>query len=133
MGAKKRRYVAVYEPAGEAGWWTARVRGAPGAISQGRSISQARQRVREALALLLDVEHERLELVDDVRLPATLQRKNDAYRKKRDVAEAEGRAASELSRAAVRAVLDAGYSTRDAGEALGLSQSRIAQLAAEVA
>lgn len=130
MPMKKREttYTAVYEPAGEPGWWTVRIDGVPGAVSQGRSIAQSRDRVREALALVLDVDHVRLHIVDDVRLPTALQRKVDRYRKRRDAAEAEARAASEASRDAVRAVLAAGFSTRDAGEALGISQSRVAQL-----
>lgn len=128
---KKLKHTAVYTPAGDAGWWTAQIEDVPGAISQGRGIAQARERIREALALVLDVDEDRLELVDDVRLPAAVQRRVDAYRKKRDEAEAEAKAASALSRAAVRAVIEAGYSTRDAGEALGLSQTRVAQLAGE--
>jgi predicted RNase H-like HicB family nuclease len=38
----------------ESKWWVASVREVPGCHSQGRTIDQARQRVREALELFID-------------------------------------------------------------------------------
>jgi predicted RNase H-like HicB family nuclease len=38
----------------ESGWWVAQVKEAPVAITQGRTIAEARRRVREARALALD-------------------------------------------------------------------------------
>ena len=128
---KRTQHTAVYEPSGEPGWWTVTIAGVPGAISQGRSIAQARARITEALALILDVDEKAVELRDELRLGRDVQRAIDAYRKRREVAEREAGAASDAHRAAVRALLEAGMSTRDAGEALGVSQARIAQLAAE--
>ena len=108
---------------------TVKVKEVPGAISQGRSIAQARARIREVLALFLDVDEKDVELREDLRLGPQVQRAIDTYRQRREIADREADAASAAYRTAVRTVLDAGLSTRDAGEALGVSQARIAQLA----
>lgn len=130
MGKNEKRYTAVFEPAGAPGWWTVTVAGVAGCVSQGRSIAQARTRIREALALVLDVDEDAFELRDDLRLPEGLKKRIVTYRKRKEASDREAEAASALSREVVRALLGAGYSTRDAGEALGLSQARVAQLAA---
>ncbi len=46
-------YTVRYER-DERGWWVARVLGLPGCHTQGRSIAQARERIREALSLLVE-------------------------------------------------------------------------------
>ena len=47
------RYTVRYER-DESGWWVAQVKEVPAAITQGRTIVEARRRIREALALALD-------------------------------------------------------------------------------
>jgi predicted RNase H-like HicB family nuclease len=47
------KYTAIYD-LGDDGWWTVRIKDVPGVHSQGRSIAQARNRVREALSLFVD-------------------------------------------------------------------------------
>ncbi len=133
MKAERGIYTAVYEPAGEAGWWTVTIAEVPGCISQGRGIAQARARVREALGLFVDgAEH--VELRDEYRLARAVQRAVDLYRKRRADAERVATAASASSRDAVRALVHGrALSTRDAGEILGVSQARVAQLANEIA
>jgi predicted RNase H-like HicB family nuclease len=54
---------------GDDGWWTASVRGVRGAHTQGRSIAQARRRVRKALGLFVD-DAERADLLDNIRIDA---------------------------------------------------------------
>jgi predicted RNase H-like HicB family nuclease len=49
------------------GWWSASVREVRGAHTQGRSIVQARRRVREALGLFVE-DATGVELVDHVRI-----------------------------------------------------------------
>ena len=67
----------------ESGWWVAQVKEAPAAITQGRTISEARRRIREALALVLDddVKAAKAKLVDDVKLPAneTVMERHPAF------------------------------------------------------
>lgn len=126
---KATAYTVVYEPAGERGWWTVTIPEVRGCISQGRSIAQARERVREALGLFVD-DADTVELVDDIRLPEPVRGPIARYREARKVSEAAQEAASKASREAARALVKKlGFSTRDAGEALGISQARVAQLA----
>jgi predicted RNase H-like HicB family nuclease len=47
------KYTVDYVLGGD-GWWTASVRDVRGAHTQGRSIAQARRRIREALGLFVD-------------------------------------------------------------------------------
>ena len=50
------KYTATYTHEDD-GWWTVRIKEVQGVHSQGRSISQARNRVREALSLFVDDGH----------------------------------------------------------------------------
>ena len=67
-----KSYRVVYE-LDESGRWIATVRSIKGCHTYGRSIRQARDRIREALALLVRGAA-RARLVDDVRLPAEVRR-----------------------------------------------------------
>lgn len=51
----------------ESGWWQARVPGVTGCHTQGRTMDEARRRIRGALALFVDDATD-AELVEDVRL-----------------------------------------------------------------
>lgn len=60
-------YTVTYER-DEAGWWIARVQGVAGVNSDGRTVDDARRRVREALSLAIgDEAAEAAELVEEVR------------------------------------------------------------------
>ncbi len=124
------KYVVTYER-DEAGWWIAHVRGVAGVNSDGRTVADARRRVRVALSLAIgDKEAESAELVDDVKLPAALRKtvaRATAARSKLDAVQAE---AQETTAAAVRELRKRlGLSMRDVAELLGLSRQRIHQLA----
>ena len=130
-GSQSRKYTAVYER--DEGAWTVRIAEVQGCHTYGRSIAQARERIREALGLF-DDDAERAVIVDDVRIPAKAKRAIASYRKARAKAELAQRLASERSRELVqRLVREGGLSTRDAAEVTGLSPQRISQLAAETA
>jgi predicted RNase H-like HicB family nuclease len=63
-----QRFTAVFEPAEEGGY-VAFVEEIPGAISQGETLDEARENLREALALILDVNREdALKGVDENRI-----------------------------------------------------------------
>jgi predicted RNase H-like HicB family nuclease len=51
---------------GDDGWWTASVREVRGANTQGRSIAQARRRMRAALGLFVD-DAKGAQLIDHIR------------------------------------------------------------------
>jgi len=123
---KTKTYRVVFER-DEAGLWTARIQGVAGCHTQGRTLAQARERIREALSLF-DARAGTVELVDDVRLPAQVTRLVKAQRSARSrqaAMEAELRtlnvkAARELTR-------QLGLSLRDTGELLGVSQESVRQ------
>ena len=61
-------FTAVFEPAEEGGF-TAFVEELPGAISQGETLEEARQNLKEAIHLILEVNRENaLDDVDEARI-----------------------------------------------------------------
>ena len=130
------KYTVIYER-DEKGWHTY-IPSVQGCRTWGRTIEQARHRVREALAASLDSlpESEAIdaaqdaEFVDDIRLPkVTTQAIRDAMQAKiaEQLAAAKHQEAS--ARAAKLLVKEAGLSLRDAGTILSLSHERVKQLA----
>jgi len=124
-----KAYRVVYER-DESGWWVTSVKGVRGCHTQGRTVDEARRRVREALELFVDGAR-KATLVDDVKLPRDAALAVRAYTALRKKAEQEHRRAALAARRAVR-VLRAGrlkMSARDAARLLGLSHQRVHQLA----
>lgn len=124
------KYPVTYER-DESGWWIAEVRGVPGVNSDGRTVADARRRVREALALAIgDSEANTAELVDQVKLPREARKvvaRATAARSKLDAIQAE---AQESTATAVRELRkQLGLSIRDISDLLGISHQRVQQLA----
>lgn len=122
-----KRYRVVYER-DESGVWIARVPRVPGCHTYGRTIEQARRRIREALSLWMDNARD-VELVDEIRLP----RRAEAIIRRTQAAREQSRAAHEEARAATAAaarmlVDDLDLSLRDAAELLGLTRQRVQQV-----
>ncbi len=109
------------------GLWVAEVRGVRGCHTQGRTIAQARERIREALELF-DPHAAQATLLDEVRLPQTVRRLVAAQRnarRKQERAQSDLRALNvKLAKALTTEV---GLSLRDAGELLGASQESVRQ------
>src|SRR2546430_17248655 len=85
-----KSYKVVYKR-DESGAWIARAPSVPGAHSYGRTIEQARERIREAIGLWV-ARPDAAELVDDIRLPAKLRvsvRKARVARKRADTIQAK--------------------------------------------
>jgi predicted RNase H-like HicB family nuclease len=123
-------YKVVYER-DEGGAWIAEVPSVPGCHTYGRTIEQARERVREALDLWVR-DANTAYLVDDVRLPSRLRASVKRARLERKKAEEQHeRAQRTAAKAATELTRDLHVSLRDAGEVLGLSRQRVQQLTAK--
>lgn len=120
-------YTVRYER-DDADWWVATVKEVRGCHTQGRTIEQARRRIREALSLFVD-DADDAELVDSVVLPANAKALLKQVRATRKKAEEEAiKLQSSAAKAAKVLTKDVGVSVRDAGELLGLSHQRVQQL-----
>jgi predicted RNase H-like HicB family nuclease len=125
MSSKAYRIVLERD---ETGAWIARVRGVRGAHTYGRTLDQARRRIREALSLWVD-DAEDAELVEEIRLPSDARkaiRRSSAARSRAELGREN--AQREATAAAKLLVERLGLGVRDAGELLGLSHQRIQQL-----
>jgi hypothetical protein len=80
---------------------------------------------REAIALMLDVDPATIQVDVTPELPDTATQALDARRRAREA----DRAADQATAAAVRDLLNDGYTVRDTGALLGLSPQRISQIA----
>ena len=124
--AALKSYTAIFER-DESGSWLARIPSIRGCHTYGRTLEQARTRLREALGLWIDrPEHAVIE--EAIRLPADLRTAIQRSRRTREHAEWERENAQEQTRAAAEALVGEGLSLRDAGELLGLSHQRVQQL-----
>jgi predicted RNase H-like HicB family nuclease len=127
--ATMNSYAVVYER-DEEGWWIARVAGVRGVHSNGRTIEEARRRVREALSLAVDDADEAV-FEEDVRIPAALKRLVSSQRAARARAATEQANATELQReAAKRLTHELKLSRRDISELLGVSHQMVQRLVA---
>ena len=121
------RYRVVIER-DESGAWIARVPSVRGCHSHGRTLDQARRRLREALGLWVD-DADSAELIEQVRLPARVRTAISRSRTARRQAKRErDRAQLAMKAAAETLVEEVGLGLRDAGELLEISHQRVQQL-----
>jgi predicted RNase H-like HicB family nuclease len=122
------RYTAEYRLDQDGTTWLVEIREVPPCHTYGRSVAQARRRVREALRLFV-ADAETAELVDDIQLPGEIGEHVAAAQDAR--ARAEQARAQEATLQAAHDLVDRlGLSVRDAAELLGLSHQRVQQLLA---
>ncbi len=124
---KRRSYRALFER-DTSGAWLARVPAIRGCHTYGRTLEEARRRLREALSLWVD-DADTAELEEKVRLSAEIRRsirQHEASRRRVQHERAKAQASTaQATRILVRRF---GFSLRDAGELLGLSHQRVQQL-----
>ena len=128
MATAMKTYHVRYE-LDEAGYWVASVTNVVGCHTQARSLDTARERIREALAVCVD-DAGKAEIAESYQIPrkpalAAARRATTA----RDRAERAQQQAQASLREAVRQLLAADLSQRDAAVVLGISRQRVAQLA----
>ncbi len=122
-----KRYTVRYER-DEQGWWVTSVNGVAGCHTQGRTIAQARRRIREALGLFVE-DADRANLVDEVKLGPLARRTMAKLRMAQRQAVARQVEAQRSAQEAARLLTKRLHlSVRDAGEILGLSHQRVQQL-----
>lgn len=115
----------------ETGHWIATVPAVPGCHSYGRSLDEARRRIRQALALFVK-DAKRVTLEDDIRLtPQTARLRRDALAARQQADHQCARAAAATRDAARALTRDLHIGVRDAGRLLGVSHQRIHQLLEE--
>lgn len=121
------RYSVVIER-DESGAWIALVPSVRGCHSHGRTLDQARRRLREALGLWVD-DADSAELIEQIRLPARVRTAISRSRTARRQAKRErDRAQLAMKAAAETLVEELGLGLRDAGELLEISHQRVQQL-----
>ncbi|NNM45644.1 type II toxin-antitoxin system HicB family antitoxin [Knoellia koreensis] len=111
------------------GWWLLTSPDAPGAVSQVRTLGQADEHAREAIAFVLGLAEDSFDLTVVPELPKALQAKvSKAKQGIRDL-EALQREAGAMSREAVQELAAAGFKGREIAVVLGVSPQRVSQLA----
>jgi predicted RNase H-like HicB family nuclease/predicted RNA binding protein YcfA (HicA-like mRNA interferase family) len=126
VAVSQGRYTVVYER-DESGAWNAHVPEVPGCHTYGRSLRQARERIREALGLWVD-DADQAELVPDIRLPRKAQTAVRRAKSARTLVARHQQQAAEATDQAVRRLAELGLSVRDTGEVLGISHQRAQQI-----
>ena len=126
--ARSKAYRVRYER-DESGWWQASIPVVKGCHTQGRTIDEARRRIREALQLFID-DADQVTLTDDVQIPKRVADAVKRYRTARQRADREQLYASATARRAVKALAGGRLhlSRRDAADLLGISAQRVQQL-----
>ena len=110
------------------GWWAISVDEIPGLFSQARRLDQVDAMVRDA-ASMLGCEVENVEIVPI--LDADAQEMLEELEQTRRDAEEKQRAASDLTRRAIRRFRGEGLTLRDIASLVGLSQQRVSVLMKE--
>jgi DNA-directed RNA polymerase specialized sigma subunit len=108
-------------------WWGLTVPDAPGAVSQVRSLDQAENYIREAIAFVTDTAPDSF----DVEVRADLQDLTDELHRVRQAiaaAEAAQREAGEMSRRVVAKLKARGLTGKDAATVMKISPQRVSQL-----
>lgn len=130
---KKRRVEAVFER-DENGYWSvvAQLGRHQSVISDGQTLPKARRRLREALAVHLDVDESQIEssikIEERIKLPAMADRAIAEFKQAEDTARAATLTLERKRRKAAQALDSFGLSRRDSGDLLGVSGQRVQQI-----
>ena len=109
------------------GEWVASVEGVRRCRGRGRTLRQARQQLRLALAQVMEDAYQ-IDFVEDVRLPPPARRLIVLHWQARRRLEKEQARADQATRAALEAILAVAVSPKDAADLLGLPPLKLAKL-----
>lgn len=123
-------YTAIYKRDTDDDAWLVHIGEVAGCHTYGRTLAQARERIREALGLFVD-DAESAEIVDHIEIAKTVKATIARARRARDEATKAQEAASKAMREAIARLRGAGLTVRDVGDLLGLSHQRVAKIASE--
>lgn len=111
----------------ESGMWVGVVREDIGILTQGRSLALVNERIREAMQAS-DIDPDAVEIISEVKLPATAKKAIKNAKASRQKAETETQRSSTMMAEAIQALTKLGVSIRDAAEMLGVSSARVHQI-----
>lgn len=111
--------------------WCVTVPDVPGAFTHGRTLEQARKRAREAVAVMLDVDLDAIEIAADVALEPDVRAAVDAAQADRKALEEARLRATASTETAARILVDAGLGYRDVGALVGITPQRAQQIVSE--
>ena len=114
----------------DGGWWALHVPDVPGALSQARRLDHAEDAAREAIALVLDMPEDEIEVRISPRLDEGADAAVAEARARRARLEDAQRGAREATDADLRALRERGLPVRDIGRLLGVGHQHAARLAA---
>lgn len=123
--------MAIYEVTARrtGDWWALEVPDVPGAFSQCKRLDQAPAMAKEAIALVLDVDEDTVDVDIRPELPAKAAKVVDRLQEARRQQEAAAREANNLQVHAIHdLVSNYQLSYRDVGNIVGLSHQRISQV-----
>jgi predicted RNase H-like HicB family nuclease len=123
---RRKNYVAVCERDPESDTWLVHIKDIPECHTYRRTLRQAEARIREALALWLDRDPERLEITSE--WPHELVEIASYVSQARSNAAACAQRADAATAKAAKTLERMGLSRRDTADVLGVSHQRVQQL-----
>ncbi len=123
-----KNYVAVFEYDADESVWLVHIKGEEGCHTYGRTLRQATARIREALAVWLDLVPE--DLLITPQYPNDVAALATKVSQARYEASKAGSDAQETTIEAARRLNKMGLSRRDTADLLGISHQRVQQLLA---
>lgn len=111
-------------------WWFVEVPGEQGLYTQVRRLDQAEAMIREVISLVREVPDDSFDVAvePDLESLGAVREAVEAAVRERERASAAQDAASTAMRHAVSEIRASGYTSRDAGMLLGVSNQRISQI-----
>jgi hypothetical protein len=126
----RKTYTAVCQRSQR--WWAIQIAEVRGAFSQARRLDQVERMVRDVVSLALEIPPDSFDVRVEPRLPADAQRALERASELRHEAQVALANANGATVAAAGLLVDQeGLTMREAGQLLGLSHQRIAQLLRE--